>query len=183
VLPALAIRGRTGAVRFPTACLLAPMEGITDPQFRALVLPLGGVGGASTEFVRISVAPVPVRVCRRHLGAPAPVPVAVQLMAAGPEHVAVSAANAEQAGAAWVDLNFGCPAPVVFGKCAGAALLDRPEAIAAITAAAVAGTGLPVSVKLRAGIDSDRRLEECLHAAAGAGAAMITLHARLRTTA
>ncbi len=160
------------------------MEGITDPVFRALVIAHGGVGGASTEFIRITVSPTPVRICRKHLGgeAPAEVPTAVQLMAAGPDFVAASAANAERAGAAWIDLNFGCPAPVVFRKCAGSALLDHPEAIAAITAAAVAGTRLPVSVKMRVGVAGDARLEENLHAAAEAGAAMVILHARLRTT-
>ena len=166
------------------------MEGITDPVFRSLVIAHGGVGGASTEFIRITVSPTPARICRKHLGEhalvaghPAMVPTAVQLMAAGPEFVAASAANAELAGAAWIDLNFGCPAPVVFRKCAGSALLDHPKALAAITAAAVAGTSLPVSVKMRVGVTNDARLEENLLAAVEAGAAMVILHARLRTTA
>ncbi len=195
MLPPLEIRGRSAVggakiVRFASACLLAPMEGITDPVFRSLVIGHGGVGGASTEFIRITVSPTPVRSCRKHLGehaqragVAAVVPTAVQLMAAGPEFVTASAANAERVGASWIDLNFGCPAPVVFRKCAGSALLDHPKTIAAITAAAVAGTSLPVSVKMRVGVTSDARLEENLGAAVEAGAAMVILHARLRTTA
>lgn len=157
------------------------MEGITDHIFRSLVAGLGGMGAACSEFLRISVAPVPQRVVRRHLASPSPgVPVAVQLMAAGPEHVARSAANAEAAGAAWIDLNFGCPAPVVFGKCAGSALLDHPRTMAAILREAVAGTALPVTAKLRAGIASPDRLEDNVLALAEAGAAAVVVHGRLR---
>ncbi len=182
-LPPLEIRGRTSAVRFPVAALLAPMDGVTDPAFRNLVLDLGDAGGAVTEFVRISSGPTSARALRRELGPPrrAGPPVGIQIMTPGPEHVAETARNAERAGAAWVDLNFGCPVKRVFDKCAGSALLAHPEKVEAIVAAAVSGTGIPVSAKVRAGIEDDSRLEEILSAAAAGGAAMITLHARLRT--
>jgi tRNA-dihydrouridine synthase len=102
-------------------------------------------------------------------------------MTPGPEHMAETARNAERAGASWVDINFGCPVKRVFDKCAGSALLAHPEKVEAIVAAAVSGAGIPVSAKVRAGIEDDSRLEEILGAAASGGAAMITLHARLRT--
>lgn len=177
----LALAGPARSVAIDPPVLLAPMEGITDGAFRGMVARLGGVGAAVCEFLRISVAPVPPRVCRRELGAAIGVPVAIQLMAAGPEHVAASASAAERAGAAWVDLNFGCPAPVVFGKCAGSALLAHPGRMAAIIAAAVGATGLPVTAKMRAGIASPAHLGELVCAAAEAGVAAITVHARLRT--
>lgn len=167
--------------RFPTPLVLAPMEGITDRTFRRLVCALGGVGGACTEFIRVTVAPVPRRVIARELGEPVPgVPVAAQLMAAEPTHVAASAANATAAGASWIDLNFGCPAPTVFGHCAGSALLADPDRLAAIVRAARSGTALPVSAKVRAGINDPARLEDCVLAAAEAGAALVTVHGRLR---
>ena len=84
----LVLRGASRTVELAPATLLAPMEGITDAGFRGLVAPLGGLGAAVTEFIRISVAPTPLRVCRRDLGGPIGVPVAVQLMAADEEHVA-----------------------------------------------------------------------------------------------
>lgn len=177
----LLLSGAGRPVLLPGRLLLAPMDGITEPVFRRLIAAEGGVAGLCSEFVRISVAAVPVRVCRRHLlPVVAGVPTALQLMAAVPDLVAASAANAERAGAAWIDLNFGCPAPVVFGKCAGSALLDRPQAMAAMVMAARAGTGLPVTAKVRAGIADPARLEENLLALAEAGAAAITIHARLR---
>jgi nifR3 family TIM-barrel protein len=182
--PAVVIRGRDGAsVTFDPPLMLAPMEGITDPVFRDRVIAAGGVGGSCTEFIRISVSAIPAKVVRKQLGPLRDdVPVGVQLMAADPEHVAETVRNAERAGAAWIDLNFGCPAPVVFNKCAGSALLSRPEAMAAIVRAAVAATALPVSAKMRAGIDGPARMADCVLAVAEAGAAMVALHARLRCT-
>ena len=169
------------AVVFDPPHLLAPMEGVTDPLFRDFVISLGGVGGASTEFLRISSSALPARLVRRHLGAlRRDCVVGVQLMAADEAFVAETVASAERAGAAYVDLNFGCPAPVVFNKCAGSALLAKPEAIARIVARARAATGLPVTAKMRAGIDGAGRMLEVIHAVAEAGAAMISLHARLR---
>jgi tRNA-dihydrouridine synthase len=101
-------------------------------------------------------------------------------MAAGCEHVAESAAHAECAGAHWIDLNFGCPAPVVFGKFAGSALLALPDRMAAIVRAARSGTAVPVTAKVRAGITDASLLKENLLALAEAGVAAVTIHARLR---
>jgi tRNA-dihydrouridine synthase C len=159
------------------------MEGVTDPVFRDLVIAQGGVGGASTEFLRISASALPAKVLRRHLGEPQDAcPVGVQLMAPDTDHVAETVAAAERAGAAFLDLNFGCPAKVVFQKCAGSALLADPPLLGRIVAAAVGATSLPVTAKMRAGVDSPARMEDCLAAAAEAGAAAVCLHARLRTT-
>jgi tRNA-dihydrouridine synthase C len=178
----LRLAGPARAVTIAPPVLLAPMEGITDRTFRGLIAPHGGLGAAVSEFIRITVAPTPLRVCRRDLGPPIGVPVALQLMTPDETHLAASVANADRAGAAWIDLNFGCPAPVVFSKCAGSALLAHPERIARIVATAAGATGLPVTAKMRAGISSPAHLRELVAAAAEAGAAAITLHARLRIT-
>ena len=157
------------------------MEGITDQVFRDTAIAVGGIGGACTEFVRISSSALPAKVIRRYFGEPrSDVPVGVQLMAADAEHLVPTIRAVERCGAPWIDLNFGCPAPVVFSKCAGSAMLAKPEAMAAIVRTAVEATELPVSAKMRAGITDHARLTEILHAVAEAGAAMITLHARLR---
>jgi nifR3 family TIM-barrel protein len=172
------------ALSFPGRLLLAPMEGVTDQLFRDLVIALGGVGGACSEFIRISSSAMSARVVRRYLGPPHPaVPVAVQFMASDTTFLAESVHAAERVGASWIDLNFGCPVPQVFNKCAGSALLARPEHIARLVACAVAATGLPVSAKIRAGIDDASRLDEIVQAVCEAGAAMLTVHARLRCQA
>lgn len=174
-------RGGRQKVRLPSRVLLAPMEGVTDRTFRGVVLDLGDVGGACTEFQRIAVAPIPARVIRRELGDPrTDVPVAVQIMSPGVEHVAETVANAERAGAAWIDLNFGCPVARVCGKGAGSALLADPPLLGRIVAEAVAATELPVTAKIRAGVDDATRLAEVVDAAADAGAAMLTIHGRRR---
>ncbi len=182
-LPALEIRGRSGSVRFPVAALLAPMDGVTDPAFRGLVLDLGDAGGAVTEFVRITTGPMSAAVLRREVGPPRPggPPVGLQLMMTGPEQLAETVANAGAAGASWVDLNFGCPVRRVFNKCAGSALLAHPETVGELVRCAAGASPLPVSAKLRAGIDDASLLDDNLHAAAEGGAAMVTLHARLRS--
>jgi nifR3 family TIM-barrel protein len=174
-------RGRKRSAVFSAPLLLAPMEGITEACFRDLVIGLGAVGGACTEFIRISSSAAPARVIRKNLGAERRrCPVGVQLMAPDTTHLAESVANAERAGADFIDLNFGCPAPVVFNKSAGSALLCRPELLAEIAACACAATELPVSVKIRAGIDGTQHLGEIIAALSESAAAMLTLHARLR---
>jgi nifR3 family TIM-barrel protein len=168
-------------VRFSNRMLLAPMEGVTDRIFRNLVLDLGGAGGASTEFVRIGNHVVRQAVFEQQLGANREdQPVAVQLMAAGTDHLPETIAQAEAAGAEWIDLNFGCPVKRVFGRGAGSALLADPEQLNRITATASAATDRPVSAKIRVGVEDDSLLDEILDAAGEGGAAMITLHARTR---
>jgi tRNA-dihydrouridine synthase C len=170
-------------VTFPNGALLAPMEGITDRCYRDLLLDaIGGPGGACTEFQRISTSVLPRRTFRRELGEPprGDVPVGVQIMAAGTEHLARSVENAVAAGAPWIDLNFGCPVKRVFKKCAGSALLADPELLGAIVAETVAAADVPVTAKIRAGVEDDTRLDDVLDACAEAGAAGVILHARLR---
>ncbi len=184
-VPPLTITGRdpSRAVTFPRAMLLAPMDGITDRLFREMLLGLGDAGGACTEFLRISIAALPRKVFRREIPPvpePGSAPVGVQLMASDAEFVAETVANAEAAGARWIDLNFGCPVKRVFNKCAGSALLAHPERLGSIVAAAVGATTLPVTAKIRAGVDDDGPLHDVLDACAEAGAAAVTLHARLR---
>jgi len=169
------------AVTFPNRALLAPMEGVTDPAFRRVVLGLGHAGGACTEFQRITTHPLSRKVARRELGERHPqIPTGIQIMAAAPDHVAESVRRCEEVGAPFVDLNFGCPVKCVFGKGAGAALLDAPHKVGAIVAAAVGAATVPVTAKIRAGVDDASRLGEVVAAVADAGAAALTVHARLR---
>jgi tRNA-dihydrouridine synthase C len=161
--------------------LLAPMEGITDRCYRDLALDLGSVGGACTEFQRVSVSFLPPKVFRRDLQPlRTDVPVGVQIMAAGTEWLARTVENAVAAGAPWIDLNFGCPVKRVVRKCAGSALLDHPDVLGSIVAETVRATDVPVTAKIRAGVNDDALLDDVLDACADAGASAVTLHARLR---
>src|SRR5919107_3009316 len=98
-------------------------------------------------------------------------PVAMQLFGQDPEIMRSAAAQVAEAGADLIDLNMGCPVPKVMKTGAGAALLKDPETAVAVARAAHEGSGLPVTVKLRAeGVDVARRLVE------EAGVAGITFH-------
>ena len=157
------------------------MEGITDPWFRYLVSQLGAVGGACTDFVRVSGASFGTAPLRKRLGPiDDRVPTGVQIMISDTEFLSETIANAEAVGAAFIDLNFGCPAPKVFNNCAGSAMLDKPELLLEIVRAAVTSTDLPVSVKMRPGVADDANYQHILGAVAEAGAAMVAVHGRLR---
>ncbi|MBM3989267.1 MAG: tRNA-dihydrouridine synthase family protein [Planctomycetes bacterium] len=187
-----AILVMTSAAQAPTArtlpftapWLLAPMEGVTEPCFRDLVLARNQpehLGGTFTEFVRVHAAPVPRAIVRRHIGpARHPQPVGVQLMGNDLERLAATARNAVAAGAPLVDLNFGCPAKGAIAGCAGSALLKDPAALERVVRAVASAVSVPVSAKIRAGYDDASHVEELARAAEQGGAAMLTVHCRTR---
>ncbi len=170
-------------LRFDPPVLLAPMEGVTDRSFRRLTLAAnpGAVGATCTEFVRVTAPPIPARRLAGELDPrPRRAPLGLQLMGNRPDMVAATAVHAAEAGADWIDLNFGCPAPRVFQHCAGSALLDDPPALERLLRAVVEACPLPVTAKIRAGGTDDRRLEEIARRVEQAGARLLTVHARLR---
>jgi len=75
----------------------------------------------------------------------------VQLFGQDPGVMRSAAATVAERGADLIDLNMGCPVPKVCKTGAGAALIDDPDVAVAVTRAAVEGSGLPVTVKLRSG--------------------------------
>jgi nifR3 family TIM-barrel protein len=78
-------------------------------------------------------------------------PVAIQLFGHDPEAMRAAAAIVAEAGADLIDLNMGCPVRKVCKTGAGASLLDEPDRAVALARAAIEGSGLPVTVKLRSG--------------------------------
>lgn len=80
------------------------------------------------------------------------------------------------------DINMGCPVRKIVSSGDGSALMEHPEKIEAIVRAVTHATPLPVSVKLRAGIDrAHRNAVECALAAEAGGAAFVTIHGRTRS--
>ncbi|MEM6674483.1 MAG: tRNA-dihydrouridine synthase family protein [Planctomycetota bacterium] len=171
---------------FTAPWLLAPMEGVTAPSFRDLVLARhrpADLGGAFTEFVRVVTGPVQPRVLERHLGSRRfPIPVGVQLMGRDLAGVEGSARNVADLGVPVLDLNFGCPARGALRGCAGAAALREPTGLEETVRAAVRGVEdrIPVTAKIRAGFDHARDVEVLARAAEAGGAAMLTIHCRTR---
>lgn len=176
------------ALPFTAPWLLAPMEGVTDPCFRDLVLArnaASALGGAFTEFVRVSQAPLPPHVMRRHLGpARFEAPVGLQLMGSNLDALATTARRAVECGAPLLDLNFGCPAKGALRGCAGSALLKEPSTLEGVVRAVVrAVPGTPVTAKIRAGYDDASRVEELARAVESGGAVLLTVHCRTRAEA
>lgn len=161
------------------------MEGVTEPVFRELVLSRNAadhLGGAFTEFVRVTDHPIPAKVLHAHLGeARFEAPVGLQLMGADLGALAETARRAEAAGAPLLDLNFGCPAKGALRGCAGSATLTDPARVeATVRACSDATTSISVSAKMRAGFEDDTLLENNVRAAEAGGAALVTVHCRTK---
>ncbi|MEM1415828.1 MAG: tRNA-dihydrouridine synthase family protein [Myxococcota bacterium] len=160
--------------------LLAPMEGVTDPAFRALVAGKGGLGMLCTEFVRVSRAPLSPEVLRRAVVKVPGVPLSVQVMGNEAPKMAEAATHVAEAGADAVDVNLGCPMPRVVRKGVGAAMLKDLDLLRDVLGSMREATSGPLSAKIRAGWgDADRslRIGEVLEAA---GVDYIAVHPRRR---
>ncbi|HMM55864.1 MAG TPA: tRNA-dihydrouridine synthase family protein [Candidatus Desulfobacillus sp.] len=169
--------------------VLAPLAGLADDILRGLLTRAGGYDWCVTEFIRVSGTLLPKRSFTRIspellAGArtAAGTPVRVQLMGSDPACLAENAARLAELRPAGIDLNFGCPAPLVNRHRGGAALLDEPELLQRIAAAVRAAVprALPVSAKMRLGIDDPARALDCARALADGGIDELTVHARTR---
>ena len=169
--------------------LLAPMEGLLDFTLRDILTRVGGIDRCVSEFIRVTGTLLPDRVFTRVVPelnhgsrTPAGVPVRPQLMGSDPVCLAENAAKLAALRPAGIDLNFGCPAKVVNRHGGGAALLDQPELLARIVGAVrrAVPAQVPVSAKMRLGVNDASRAVECALAIAAGGAAELVVHARTR---
>lgn len=170
--------------------ILAPMEGLADDILRGVLTRAGRYDWCVTEFVRVTGTTLPrksfTRVSPELLNSArtaAGTPVRVQLMGSDPACLAENAARLAELGPAGIDLNFGCPAPLVNRHRGGAALLDEPELLHRIAAAVRAAVppGLTVSAKMRLGIEDTARALDCARALEAGGAQELVVHARTRS--
>jgi tRNA-dihydrouridine synthase B len=132
--------------------VLAPLAGIGN-WFVRLQAKRHGAGLVVSEMVSsFAVHYRNERTCRELLRIhPQEHPVSVQLFGHDPDVMASAAERVAAAGADLIDINMGCPVPKVCKTGAGAALLEDPARAVAVARAAAAGSGLPVTVKLRSG--------------------------------
>jgi tRNA-dihydrouridine synthase B len=107
-------------------------------------------------------------------------PVAIQLFGPDPDAMREAAEMVAEAGADLVDINMGCPVPKVCKTGAGASLLGQPDRALALARAAIEGSGLPVTVKLRSGQRPGERTgaELAIRLVEEAGVAAIGFHPR-----
>ncbi len=170
---------RIGPVEIPSRLVLAPMAGVSVQAFRRQGRRFGA-GLVCSEMVSCAGLS---HGNERTLGylriAADEHPLAVQIFGSEPEVMAEAARMVEDAGADLVDINFGCPVRKVTKTGAGATLLDEPDRACRIVAAVAEAVDVPISVKMRRGLEKCSR--QCL--AIGpklveAGAATLTLHPR-----
>jgi nifR3 family TIM-barrel protein len=170
---------RIGPVEVPSRVVLAPMAGVSVQAFRRQGRRFGA-GLVCSEMV--SCAGIEHR-NERTLGylrvASDEHPLAIQIFGSEPSVMAEAARMVAAAGADLVDINFGCPVRKVTKTGAGATVLDDPERACRIVAAVAGAVDIPVSVKMRRGLENGSR--QCLHVGprlVGAGAQTLTLHPR-----
>ena len=166
-----------------TPVVLAPMAGITNSAFRTLCREQGAglfVSEMVTARALIERHPETLRLITPGKGE---TPRSVQLYAVDPVVVGKAITMLmEENLADHIDLNFGCPVPKVTRRGGGAALPFKRKLFSAIVESSVkaaAPFGVPVTVKMRVGINSDHHTYlEAGKSAADAGVAWIALHAR-----
>jgi tRNA-dihydrouridine synthase B len=163
----------------PTRVVLAPMAGVSVQAFRRQGRRFGA-GLVCSEMVSCAGLH---HGNERTLGylriAADEHPLAVQIFGSEPSLMAEAARMVEAAGADIVDINFGCPVKKVTKTGAGATLLEDPARAERIVAAVAEAVGIPVSVKMRRGVEDGSRA--CLEVGprlVDAGAATLTLHPR-----
>jgi tRNA-dihydrouridine synthase B len=170
-----------GDVEASNRVFLAPLAGIGN-WFVRLQAQRYGAGMAFSEMVSsFALAHRNRRTTEEMLRIhPEEGPVALQLFGSDPAVMREAAAIAASAGPDLIDLNMGCPVPKVLKTGAGAALLSDPAQAVAVARAAAEGSGLPVTVKLRSGLEpgDGSGIELARRLAADAGVAAITLHPR-----
>ena len=163
----------------PSRLVLAPMAGVSVQAFRRQGRRYGA-GLVCSEMV--SCAGIHYK-NERTLGylriAPDERPLAVQIFGSEPDLMAEAAEMVEAAGADIVDINFGCPVRKVTKTGAGATLLEQPGRACRIVDAVAEAVSVPVSVKMRRGLeDGSRTCLELGPRLVAAGAASLTLHPR-----
>jgi len=176
---------RIGDVEISNRVLLAPLAGIGN-WFVRLQAKRHGAGLAVSEMVSSFALHYRNERTLRELMRihPDEHPVSLQLFGHDAEVMRSGAAIAAEAGADLIDINMGCPVPKVRRTGAGAQLLRDPELALALARGAIeGGGGVPVTVKLRSGIEAGDRsgFELAIRLVEEAGVAAIAFHPRAAT--
>ncbi|MGV6828862.1 MAG: tRNA dihydrouridine synthase DusB [Flavobacteriales bacterium] len=165
--------------KFPL--LLAPMEDVSDPPFRALCKEQGA-DLVYTEFISSeglirdaskSVMKLDIYEKER--------PVGIQIFGANLESMLRSVEIVEASNPDIIDINFGCPVKKVVSKGAGAGILKDIDLMVSLTKAMVKHTNLPITVKTRLGWDEDSiKIVEVAERLQDVGCKAISIHGRTR---
>src|SRR5437899_4184807 len=158
---------------------LAPMQDVTDLPFCNLMTAYGGADVYFTEYFRVhTTSNLEPWVLRSITHNPTGRPVVAQMIGNDIPSLVRTARELQQYPIAAVDLNLGCPAPVVYRKCAGGGLLREPQKVDAILDALREAVSIKFTVKTRIGFDSSDVFSELLPIFAKHSLDLLTVHGR-----
>ncbi len=162
--------------------LLAPMEDVSDPPFRA-VCKTHGADLMFSEFISSEGLIRDAIKSRQKLDIfEEERPVGIQIFGGDEEAMALSARIVETVNPDLLDINFGCPVKKVVSKGAGAAVLKDIDLMVRLTRAVVRSTSLPVTIKTRLGWDHENiNIVEVAERMQDVGVQAISIHARTRS--
>lgn len=162
--------------------LLAPMEDVSDPPFRA-VCKDNGADLMYSEFISSEGLIRNAIKSRQKLDIfDYERPVGIQIFGGDEDAMSLSAKIVETVNPDLVDINFGCPVKKVVCKGAGAGVLKDIPLMVRLTSAVVKSTHLPVTVKTRLGWSDDSiNIEEVAERLQDVGVQALTIHGRTRS--
>jgi nifR3 family TIM-barrel protein len=158
---------------------LAPMQGVTDLPFLRLIASYGGADVYVTEYFRVyATSRLDKHLLKSVTENPTGRPVIAQMIGNDIPALVRTARELQQYPFAAVDLNLGCPAPVVYRKGAGGGLLREPKRVDAILGALRDAVKLRFTVKTRIGFDSSEVFSGLLPIFAKHSLDLLTVHGR-----
>jgi tRNA-dihydrouridine synthase B len=158
---------------------LAPMQDVTTLEFMRVIARYGGPEVYWTEFFRVHGDSQPEKwILESITKNPTGRPVVAQMIGNDIPALVRNAKLLQQYPVAAIELNLGCPAPIVYRKCAGGGLLREPEKIDAILSALRAAVTIPFTVKTRIGFESPAEFDTLLPIFAKYPIDLLTVHAR-----
>lgn len=174
---------KIGKIELPSfPLLLAPMEDVSDPPFRA-VCKKHGADLMYTEFISSEGLIRDALKSRQKLDIyEEERPVGIQIFGGDEEAMAISAAIVDTVNPDLLDINFGCPVKKVVCKGAGAAVLKDIDLMVRLTKAVIKSTSVPVTVKTRLGWDFDSiNIMEVAERLQDIGVQALSIHGRTRS--
>lgn len=159
---------------------LAPMQDVTDLPFMRVISGYGNADVYFTEYFRVLPdSRLDPQILASITQNPTGRPVVAQMIGNDIAALVRTARELQQHPVAAIDLNLGCPVPIVYRKCAGGGLLRDPERIDQILGALRAAIAIPFTVKTRIGFDDASLFEEeLLPIFARHSLDLLTVHAR-----
>lgn len=158
---------------------LAPMQDVTDRPFMKLMAAYGGPDVYFTEYFRVhATSTLEPWILDSITNNPTGRPIVAQMIGNDIPALVRTARELQEYPIAAVDLNLGCPAPIVYRKCAGGGLLREPKRVDAILGALREAVSIRFTVKTRIGFDSPAVFDELLPIFARHHLDLLTVHGR-----